>query len=128
MKRNLITVLYPDDFVFSYIHESDDTVENILERVFANWNHGSGMECKLFVESKKRSLSVNDIVAVNFKYFQCKSFGWKEVTTEFVNQLEKKVAAHPLRSVHGAHFALGEVMYARRHDDNKALLEVAETV
>lgn len=128
MKRNLIHVIYPDEAVISFVLESDDTVENILEMVFASFNHGSGMECERFVKSKKRSLSVNDIVAVNFTYFQCKSFGWKQVPVEFVNQLEKEVATHPLRFVHGAWHALSEIMYGRRHDDNEALLEGIETV
>ena len=86
------------------------SVEDNLERVFAEWNHGSGMECKMFIESNKRSLSVNDIVCVNGKYYQCKSFGWKQVTDEYVYQLEEDVAKNP-RRFEGAWFALSEVMY-----------------
>ena len=126
--KNIIHVIYPDEAVYSFVTINDLSVEDNLERVFAEWNHGSGMECQLFIESKKRSLSVNDIVAVNGVYYQCKSVGWKEVTAEYVNQLEKEVAVHPFRFVHGAWFALSEVMYGRRHDDNEALLEGVETV
>ena len=88
MKKNLVHVIYPDEALYSYVIINDMSVEDNLERVFAEWNHGSGMECEMFIESKKRSLSVNDIVCVNGKYYQCKSFGWKQVTDEYVYQLE----------------------------------------
>ena len=114
MKKNLIHVIYPDEAVYTYIAINDLSQEDNLERVFAEWNHGSGMECKMFIESNKRSLSVNDIVCVNGRYYQCESCGWKEVSTEFVNQLEKDVAIHPYRFVHGAWFALNKVMWGRQ--------------
>ena len=112
--KNIIQVIYPDEVVFSFVMENTLSPEVNLERVFAEWNHGSGMECEQFVKSKKRSLSVNDIVGVNGKYFQCYPVGWNEVSPEYVNQLEKEVAIHPFRFVHGAWFALSEVMYARQ--------------
>lgn len=110
MKKNIIHVIYPDEAVTSFVLESDDIVVNILEMVFAQFNHGSGMESDLFIGSKKRSLSVNDVVGINGKYYLCESFGWKEVTVAFVNQLEKKVAEHPFRLIHGPWFALNRVM------------------
>lgn len=128
MKKNLIHVIYPDEAIYSFAVINDLSVEDNLERVFAEWNHGSGMECQLFVESKKRSLSVNDIVAVNGVYYQCRSFGWKKVTAEYVSNLETEVSHHPTRYAYGPWFALTEIMYGRRHDDNEALLEGVETV
>ena len=120
MKKNLIHVIYPDEAVNSFVMITDMSTADILERVFAEWNHGSGMECEMFVNSKKRSLCVNDIVCVNGKYFQCESFGWKEVAPQYVNDLEEAVANHPSRH-HGAWFALSEVMYSKRKNE----LEVA---
>lgn len=128
MKKNLIHVIYPDEATYSYVATNDMSVEDNLERVFAEWNHGSGMECEMFIKSNKRSLSVNDIVCVNGKYFQCQSFGWKKVTMEYVNELEKEVSLHPTRYAYGTWYALTEIMYGRRHDDNEALLEGVETV
>ena len=116
MKKNLIHVLYLDEALYSYVATNDLSVEDNLERVFAEWNHGSGMESAMFIESKKRSLSVNDIVCVNGKYFQCESFGWKEVASQYVNDLEEAVANHPSRH-HGAWFALSEVMYSKRKNE-----------
>jgi len=113
MKKNLIHVIYPDEATYSFIAINDLSAEDNLERVFAEWNHGSGMECELFIESKKRSLSVNDIVCVNGRYYQCASYGWIRRSAEFVNQLEKEVAIHPRRFDGGgnsAWFALNEVM------------------
>ena len=115
--KNLVHVIYPDEYLASFIVEGEYTTEDILERVFAQWNHGSGCECEQFINSKKRSLSVNDIVCVNGRYWQCASFGWNEVTAEYVNQLEKDVENHP-RRFHGAWFALNEVMWDRNRKDN----------
>ena len=114
MKRNIIHIIYPADKVVSFVHESDDTVENILEIAFGMFNHGSGSESELLLKSNYRSLSVNDIVEVNALYFQCLSFGWKEVTAEFVNDLEEEVENNPLTLAHGPWFGLSEVMYNRK--------------
>jgi hypothetical protein len=119
MKRNIIHIIYPADKVVSFVHESDDTVENILEIAFGMFNHGSGSESELFLKSNYRSLSVNDIVAVNALYFQCLSFGWNEVTAEFVNDLEEEVENNPLTLVNGPCHALQDVMWSRR----KSLME-----
>lgn len=115
MNRNRINIIYPDEAIFSFIMENELSVEDNLERVFAEWNAGSGMECELFIKTRIRSLSVNDIVMVNGKYFQCLSFGWKEVTAEYVEQLETNVSVHPRRYIDGAWFALNDVM--RKHNN-----------
>jgi hypothetical protein len=125
MKKNLIHVIYPDESVTSFVLESGDTIDNILEMVFSQFNHGSGMESDLFVGTKKRSLSVNDIVCVNGKYYQCLSFGWKQVTNEYVIDLENDVANHP-RRIEGAWFALNSVMYERSPYGAEATLDGIE--
>ena len=114
--KNIITVIYPDEFTAGFAMATNGEVDphDILETVFAQWNHGSGLESELFVKSKKRSLSVNDIVCVNGKYYQCASIGWNEVNAEYVNCLEKDVSLHPLRSEEGAWFALSDVMFDRK--------------
>lgn len=112
--KNLIHVIYPDEAVHSFVMDNDMSTADILERVFAEWNHGSGMECEMFIRSKKRSLCVNDIVCVNGEYFQCASFGWNSVTPEYVNELESDVANHPSRC-EGAWFALMDVMWERQN-------------
>ena len=122
MKKNLIHVILPADKVISFVHESDDTVENILEATFGMFNHGSGVESELFLNSKCRSLSVHDIVCVNGKYHQCLPCGWSEVTTDYVNQLEEDVENNPRRA-EGAWFALSEVMYSRSSDGAEANLD-----
>ena len=112
--KNIVHVIYPDEAVHSFVMETDMVVSDILERVFAEWNHGSGMESELFIRSKKRSLSVNDIVCVNGKYYLCESFGWNEVTPQFVNELEEEVSNHPNR-IHGAWFCLQDIMRQGRN-------------
>ncbi len=119
--KNIVHVIYPDEAVHSFVMETDMVVSDILERVFAEWNHGSGMESELFIRSKKRSLSVNDVVGVNGKYYLCESFGWKEVTPHFVNELEEEVSNHPNR-IQGAWFALSSVMRTRETKNNLELV------
>ena len=121
MKKNLIHVILPADKVISFVHESDDTVDSILEVVFGMFNHGSGIESELFLNSKCRSLSVNDIVCVNGKYYQCLPCGWNEVTEQFVYDLEEEVENNPLTLAHGPWFGLNEVMWNRK----KGELELA---
>jgi hypothetical protein len=121
--KNIVHVIYPDEAVHSFVMDTDMVVSDILERVFAEWNHGSGMESELFIRSKKRSLSVNDIVCVNGKYYLCKSFGWNEVTSQFVNELEEEVRNHPNR-IQGAWFALNGVMQGMRARETKNNLEL----
>ena len=115
--KNIVHVIYPDEAVHSFVMETDMVVSDILERVFAEWNHGSGMESELFIRSKKRSLSVNDIVCVNGEYFQCASFGWNSVTPEYVNELEEAVSSNSRRDI-GAWFALSDVMWERNKKQN----------
>ena len=119
MTNNIVHVIYPAEFTAGFIIKTNGEVDphDILEMTFAQWNHGSGLESEMFVKSKKRSLSVNDIVCVNGRYYQCASFGWNEVTAEYVNQLEDAVENHP-RRFHGAWFALNEVMWDRNRKDN----------
>ena len=120
MTNNIVNVIYPDEFTAGFIIKTDGEVDphDILEMTFAQWNHGSGCESELFVKSKKRSMSVNDIVCVNGRYWQCASFGWNEVTAEYVNELEKDVATNPRRFTNGAWFALNDVMWDRNRKDN----------
>ena len=119
MTNNIVNVIYPDEFTAGFIIKTDGEMDHhdILEMVFAQWNHGSGLESELFINSKKRSMSVNDIVCVNGRYYQCESFGWKEVTSDYVNQLEEAVENHPRRS-DGAWFALMDVMWERNKNRN----------
>lgn len=112
-----VEIIYPCDSIFTLSftepHDLDD--QYILEQMFGEWNHGSQCESKQFLKSKTRSLSVNDIVRVNGRYYQCLSFGWKQVTDQYVRELESDVMrlmmSNPTR--YDAYFALHEVMYQR---------------
>lgn len=114
MIKNIITVIYPDEFTASFVIKADSTTDchDLLEMVFDQWNEGSNRECELFRNSKIRSLGVHDIVCVNGTHYQCASFGWNEVTPEYVNKLEADVANHPRRR-DGAWFTLEDVMWER---------------
>ena len=115
-----VTVCYPDEhLVATYLQVNDINNHNdILERVFAEWNAGSGQESEAFKNSHVRSLSVNDVVIIHGSdsntIYQCASVGWNQISeTEFL-ELEKAVSCHPSRFTEGAWYALGEVMHKRR--------------
>ena len=121
--KNSIQVIYTDESIHSYVIESDEPVDRILEDVFGEWNHGSGMESDLFKRSKKRSVSVNDIVCVNGRYFQCVSIGWNEVDIAYVNDLENEVSTNKYRDT-SAWMALSDVMWQRIKNTKQNLVAV----
>lgn len=125
--KNIITVIYPDSHKFAFIIESNATMDNpdnhdyLLERVFAEWNHGSQVESELFLRSNVRSMSVGDIVLVNGTYYQCMPIGWKKVSTEYVVDLERRVHDHPYRNLHGAWSALNAVSWGSYMTENRSV-------
>ena len=122
--KNKITVIYPDEFTASFVIQTDGPADHyeLLERIFDQWNNGSGYESELFLASEIRSLSVNDIVCVNDTYYQCAGVGWNEVNAEYINQLETEVANHWRRRVEGAHFVLSLIMWDRNKTKNLAVI------
>jgi hypothetical protein len=111
-----IKVIYPAQAVIEFVLEADFPTEDILEMVFARFNNGSGMEYKDFLDSRLRSLSVNDIVGVDGRLFQCQSSGWKEVDEQYVAALEDEVRNNLWFVSHGPWFALSEVMWKREKE------------
>ena len=112
--KHLIKVRYPAERTFSLVWELDSMVSTtshsaLLERVFAAFNYGSGQECDVFLGGKVRSLSVNDFVAIDNRWYKCESMGWSPTSEAEVNRIEGMVFDHP-DFVHGAWFALNDVM------------------
>lgn len=73
-------------FLFSriYIDISKLSDSEILEKIFAWCNHGSGIESKEFIAAKIRSLSVGDFVTIGYCFsdcrkYRCDSFGWTKI-------------------------------------------------
>ena len=109
-----IIVNYPGDNLFTFNLDDAPSHDHLLAKIFASCNNGSGQECKEFKASKTRSLSVNDLVKIDDQWYQCASFGWKAVSEEFVDELEKAVVEHPKFSLYGAWSALDDVMWSKR--------------
>lgn len=97
--------------------------EDVLEDVFARFNHGSGLEDPIFLAQKVRSLSVHDLVRVDDKWYQCESVGWKLVTDEYVDSLERLVVNHPSFKEEGPWYALQQVMWNIKVTDRNKLNE-----
>lgn len=110
MSKHIVTVIYPDDFQLSFVLNSDASPTDILEDVFAQFNHGSGHESKLFVDSRKRSMSRGDIVLLDGVYHRCESIGWTQMTTQEVIAYEKAIKNHPKREEYGAWYATMAVL------------------
>lgn len=110
----VVTILYPGERTITVEIEGSTTSE-ILENAFASFNHGSGrVHETLNGRPGCRSMSVNDLVKVDDKWFQCESIGWKEVTEQYVYELEEEVRTHASFKEFGAWFTLSEVMYQKR--------------
>ena len=111
MKETIVKIIYPGELSATYVVSADitATTDDILEIVFGDWNAGSRRECPMFCRMKCRSLSVNDIVIVENKAYQCLGSGWKKVSKKYVEDLENKVVNHP-RYISGAWFALSSIM------------------
>jgi len=78
-----VNICYPGKGYWSFDHlEVED-----LEDVFAQFNHGSGAECKEFVDNRMRSLSVGDFVQFEGQWWECKSVGWEMVKSNYVVQV-----------------------------------------
>ena len=112
--KHAVTVVYPDLYFFPYTITSKETdPAKLLERIFKEWNHGSGKECKLFIDNRVNSLSVNDIVILNDKNYLCLEAGWEVISTAEVLSIEKAVATHPERHSKGTSYVLQKVMDER---------------
>ena len=55
-----------------------------LEDIFTQFDHGSGNECKEFVDNRMRSLSVGDFVQFEGQWWECLPSGWDMVKPNYV--------------------------------------------
>lgn len=118
MVKVYVTVCYPDDQLVAttMLVEDDSDHAAILERVFDEWNAGSGSECAMFKRMRLRSLSVNDVVIINGTYYQCASIGWNQISEQEFLEIETSVAKHPQRLKLGAWYTLQSVMHSRKRN------------
>lgn len=114
MKRKIV-INYIGDNVRTFFVNSEKSTEDLLEQVFAWFNHGSGQECTEFFVRKMRSLSVNDCVQLDGQWYQCRGLGWEKVTEEFVDELEKDVVQHPQFAARGGWHCLWDVMWKKHN-------------
>ena len=110
-----IQLIYPAEHTFIFnLDSAESTPEGIaaaLELVFAQFNHGSSAECELFINSRKRSMCVGDVVIINDeRAFRCENVGWSQMTLEDVAKYENAVANHPDTRFHGAWFGMNSVL------------------
>ena len=91
--------------------------KSALERVFHQFNAGSGQECWQFTNAKIRSLSVFDFVRIDQQWYQCMSVGWKEATLQDLQELEDAVDEEMKKQPsyqRSAWAAIQEVMWQKR--------------
>jgi len=108
------TVNYPAEKSFTLTVRDNCSQKELLEKIFEQFNHGSGKECDFFLGNHMRSLSVHDFVKVDGQWFQCASIGWNPVTREYVDRIEGAVIDSPSFTARGARAALQELMWLTR--------------
>ena len=98
---NKINIQYADDtFFHSYVDDRELDDAALLEEIFGEWNSGSEQECEIFLANRHiRSLSVADFVKIGDQWYQCASFGWDEVSDQFVSDWMAALSAE--REFHG---------------------------
>ncbi len=68
---------------------------DILEIIWAGFNAGSGNEFNLFRFAHIRSMSVDDFVKIDDKWYRCASFGWDESNEDemlrFVEETKRRI-------------------------------------
>lgn len=111
--KHTIVVNYIGNIARTFVFDSTLEDEALLEQVFAWFNNGSGQECAMFLESKMRSLSVNDCVRLDGQWYQCRVVGWEKVSEQFVDDLEREVVQHPLFTINGCWFCLNDIMWKK---------------
>ena len=74
-----VNICYPGEDLWSFDLEVED-----LEDIFTQFNHGSGNECKEFVDNRMRSLSVGDFVQFEGQWWECLPSGWDMVKPNYV--------------------------------------------
>jgi len=115
-----VIINYPGEGCVANLHLNTNDVDDvILERMFGEWNGGSGMESATFERSKKRSMCVGDFIYIQdgdgLRVWQCESFGWGERSVEDYILFDRRVKNHPKFS-HGAWFAMNEVLWEDKLD------------
>lgn len=116
MTKN-IKIVYPGDITFMFPLETTLTNEDLLEEIFHGFNHGSSREHKIFLDSNRRSLSVNDFVCIDNQWYQCITVGWLQCSAMYYQDIEldvkeKKVSNAEYQTCRdgGAWISLHEVM------------------
>jgi hypothetical protein len=72
------TSLTPYHVEFDLEVPKNATDEAVLDVIFAGFNNGSGREWNLFRFSHIRSMSVEDMVAIDGNWYECDHCGWKK--------------------------------------------------
>ena len=57
--------------------QNKQPINEVLEMVFSEWQHGSGQESKLFLKFKVRSMMVGDYIQVGGVWCEALGVGWR---------------------------------------------------
>lgn len=115
MKDNSVCILLPGDTRPFEVIVEGNTINETLDNVFEGFNAGSPKEHPYFINSAMRSFSVNDLVRVDGRWFQCDPCGWSEVSAEYVDELVEMVHEEMSKGAHAtAWSALDYIMTNRR--------------
>lgn len=114
--QNAIRIIFPGRGSIPFYHvwkiDTEDLkkVFDALEIIFSKWNN-SDLIGKGYVDL----MLAGDVITIDDLYYQRTNLGWNEIDGEFLSELEKEIQAHPKLGECGAHYALCEIMWLRKH-------------
>ena len=89
-KRLKITIAYPDTgYIGHMVRYLDEKLTNndILEKIWCEWNRGSQQESQRFLNAQIRSMMVGDVVSIQAggitgpsKHYVCEASGWRKLS------------------------------------------------
>ena len=88
-KRLKISIVHRDTgAIFHMVRYIDKKLDNneVLEKVWCEWNRGSGKESQRFLNAQVRSMMVGDVISIQeggvsgpTKHYVCEAAGWADL-------------------------------------------------
>ena len=93
MKHN-VKIIYPGQKTFEFTRFSNGDMDLFFKMLTREWMHKSGNECAMFKDSNIRSFCNNDFIQVDDTVYLCTVYGMKEVSKEFLDDVEDRIRNH----------------------------------
>ena len=92
--KHKVKIIYPGQKTFEFTQFSNGDMDLFFEMLKDEWRHKSGKECATFKDSNIRSFCNNDFIQVDDIIYICTVYGMKEVSKEFLDDVENRIRNH----------------------------------